>query len=447
MAFSFTPSTMQVTTRKNAAYINDCSASSPTSDSKMHVSLGAGQTATRVSGSNGGYYEFDSGTTANAETTILFLRPITSGAKVQIFLDRSIASGVANQQTFIELVEVNASLLFTNPASSVITSGTDAQVNNAANAYQVMWPAALSQPQVWTRRDATASVNVSASISDFTSPSIAASRGSSPNFLPGNGYIFKIGNEGIHAATINMGTTSGILPGATTNNASAQTIANSAVYAPLDVAKTYVLRIRIKNLSTAPASSVITRIYRVSITEDAPLAADVFSSGLTAFNTTYGSSSEIQYNALPVRLMQQGNQGLLTSISSSLVTLSTTTSQTFNSTFNVYNTNTILGAGGIYNTGSINQGSIAGKYVLAVFADVDTATDGVLIECSNSTGIEWFTLAKGSALANTPFTLTTTAHPNASVSTGNWFVRVRARVINGASSQGKFSVLFYAGVI
>lgn len=447
MAFSFTPSTMQVTTRKNASYINDCSAASPAADTKIYVSTGSGQTATRVSGSNGGYYEFASGTTANSETTVLFLRPITCGAKVQIFVDRSSAAGVANQQTFIELVEVDATLLATSPATAVITAGTDAQVNDARNAYQVLWPAASSTPQVWTRRSETPSVNVSGSVNDFTGALVVASRGSSPNFVPGNGYIFKIGNEGIHATSLNMSATSGILPSAISSNINAQTSSSSAVYAPLDVAKTYALRIRIKNGSTAPASSIITRIYRVSITEDAPLAADVFSSGLTAFNTTYGSGSEIQYNALPVRLMQQGNQGLLTTLSNSLVTINTTSTPRFNEPFGVYNTNTILGAGGIYNTGAITQGAISGKCVLCVVSDVDTATDGVLIECSNTTGVDWYVLAKGTALANTPLVLTAMVHPNFSVSTSNYFARIRARVINGASPQNKFSAIFYAGVV
>lgn len=449
MGVSYNPKQMQVTTRGGVIFDEHCNINPPSSDPKVFISTGSGQTATMVNGTNGAYYEFASGTTANAETIVLFKQAFGIGAKVVIQCDRSSANGVANQETFIELVEVDPALLQSSPATAVITSGTDARVNNARNAFQIQWSAASSTPQVWSRRDGNASMQNSAAV-NITGASVTASYGSSPNFLPAMHYVLKLGNEGVGGAVAQRNGISTTTTAPAVTQAQNTTNAGSlvAAYTPVDTSRKYAVRIRIRNGGTAPASSVITRVYRVTITEDNPFAVDLFSGGLSPMFTTYGDTvSNPPYDALPVRLVATASSGAGAAvvIAGATAALSVNTLPIFNGTAGVVNSETALGAGGTYTTGTVNFGGTnTGNIKFHVVSDQASATDGVVIECSNTTATNWRVLAKGTLVADTPLILTA---PLAPVSTtGNFFSRYRARVINGGVAQTNFSAVLYGGV-
>lgn len=443
MGISYNPRQMQVTTRNSVIFDEHCNINPPSSDPDLFISTGSGQSATTVSGTNGSYYEFASGTTANAETILLFKRSFGVGAKVQIFCDRSSAAGVANQETFIELVEVDPALLQSNPSTAVITSGTDVRTNNARNAYQINWPAASSTVQVWSRRPGSPSIQNANP--DITGAALSASIGTSPNFLPGNCYLLKISNEGVAASAPNRVNSTTFAPTVVVSSGNTAVATTAALYSPVDTSKRYALRIRIKNGGTAPASSVITRVYRVIITEDSPLSADLFSGGTTPFASNNPDLNSGAYNALPVRITQGNSTGVSTLIAGSSVTLNTNALPAFNTTAGVISSETALGVAGVYTTGTVNFSSTtSGNIKFHVVSDQASATDGVVIECSNSTATNWRVLAKGTLVADTPLILTA---PLAPITTaGNFFSRYRARVINGGVAQTNFSAVFYGGV-
>lgn len=450
MGISYQPKQLQVTTRGGVLFDEHCNVNPPSSDTRLYISTGSGQTATMVNGTNGAYYEFASGTTANAETIVLFKQSFGVGAKVVIQCDRSSASGVANQETFIELVEVDPALLESSPATAVITSGTDVQVANARNAFQIRWPAASNTPEVWSRRDGNTSLRNNACV-PITGAGITASYGTSPNFLPAQNYVLKLGNEGVQAVAANRGgvSTTTTAPSYAQAQNSITAGQSTSAHTPVDTSRKYALRIRVKNGASAPASSVITRIYRVIITEDSPFAIDLFGSGTSQMMPHYGDTqTNANWDAIPVRLVQTASSGAGAAVvvTGSTTPLSVNTLPIFNGTAGVLNSETALGAGGIYTTGTVNFGSAnTGNIKFHVLADQASATDGVVIECSNSTGTNWRVLAKGTLVADTPLILTA---PLAPVSTSaNFFSRYRARVINGGVAQTNFSAVLYGGVI
>lgn len=446
MGISYTPSTLRVTTRENTL-IEDCNATSPAVDPDFYVSTGSGQTATTVNGTAGAFYEFASGTTINAETIILLKKPLRLGSTVQIQCDRSVAAGSTNTETFIELVEVDPNLLQSSPATAVITSGTDAQTNNARNAYQIHWQANTTTVKVWNRSAGSPSLDVSSITQDITAASLAISQGTSPNFRPAQHYVLKIGNEGIKAALLDRafasGTPSTAASGTTSSSVTAFRASNAA-YHSVNTSRTYALRIRIKNGGTAPAASIITRLYRVMVQTDNALTVDPFTSATAPFGHQVGSATQGQPYALPVVVTQTNSTGIVMQISACTVNLPTLSIGGYLTSTGVTNTETALGANAVYTSGAINfNGAGAGFVKFAVLSDQASATNGVEIQVSNNAATNWRTIANGTAVADTPLVIT--APLIAISSSTNFFGRYRVRYTNGAVAQTNFSAVFYGG--
>lgn len=441
MAIYFNPATTNITTR-TASFDQPCNYSLIVNDPDYYVSIGTGQSATGVQGTQGNYYEIASGTTANAETILLLKRPLKLGSRIQIQCDRSVGAGVANTSTFFELVEVDPALLQSSPATCVITEGTSAQVKNARNAYQIAWINSTA-PQIWNRYAGSTAIQ-NQQQNPITSASVTTSRGSSPNFRPAMHYALKFGNEGIIGTALNLiNLSTGNAPAGTSATSSSFRDSVSA-YSGIDVSKTYALRIRVVNGSSAPASSVITRLYRVIVTNDNALAVDPLAAATTPYGSESPASNTTQPYALPV-LVTQG----ATNLSCAIVTMPEVTSRNYafyNTTAGITESVSPLTANATFTSGAVNfLNSTAGLVRLAVVSDQPSATDGVLIEVSNNAGTNWRAIAKGTTIADTPLILSAPLIPT--TNTTNFFRQHRVRYINGANAQANFSLAFFGGVL
>lgn len=217
------------------------------------IQTGSGMAIT-VAGTGAGsrYLNIASGVTPNSETIILSRKSFRIPAK--LLVPFSMSHRIANTEVFIELVSVNI-----GGSVETDTAIPSPETNNALNcaAWKYDGTSASSARNVVRARGATEFL--SALIGALSS----AATGTSPNFLPAF-----ISNIGVDTEEINF-----VSGNANTLGTSFSENKYNTYF--LDGSKLYKIRIRVKNLATAPASSTDVRIHGVRASSNTALMIDI----------------------------------------------------------------------------------------------------------------------------------------------------------------------------
>lgn len=433
MVDSFIPSVTSVTTGSQQPFYTECvSATVGAGNDFSLVQTGSGMTVTQVSGTNNSsYYEIAAGTTANSETILLSKYAFQIPATVDVALDRSVGAGVANNTTSFEIVEVDPTLIISSPSTAVVTSGTDTQFANARSGYQTFFQGGSTTIQWYFRSSGKSSVLTN------THGSTPLSQGTSPNFTPGYAFSVNIDHAGINKYSKQISstypfvgdiisTTDGFAPSAHTT---------------LDPTKWYAIRLRVTNGGSAPASSISTRLYKVTVRPYQINPVDV----ITSPQNRPASTSTTNERSVPVRLTGIGTVAIignvaLGSVSSSYVLSGAASSASSNSTN--------LGSSATYTGSGLNLNGVPGWMLAIVTADQSSGTNGFELQISNPTQTNWITIAQD--------TLTTTSGVSVTkqlafcipyVNTGsNYGTYARIKYTNGATAQGVFNAWLNGGL-
>lgn len=216
------------------------------------VQTGSGMTVSVAGAANGSrYLNIASGTTINSETIILsretFRMPVKAAAAI------SMSQRIANTEVYFEFVSVDAS-------GNVETDTTfpSPNTNNALNcAGWQLDGVTATQAKYLVRAD-----GVSDLLSAASTITTTVATGTTPNFIP----------AGILEA--NIDTEDMVFTSRAVDSTAAHT-AYKRTMGGVDPSKDYKLRIRVKNLGTAPASSTDVRFHFVRIVDTTRLTVDM----------------------------------------------------------------------------------------------------------------------------------------------------------------------------
>lgn len=239
------------------------------------VQIGAGMTI-GVAGSSGGarYLAISTGTTASSETILQsrasFRLPLKLGFAV------SLSQRIANQEFFVELVGVDAN---GNVETDTTFPSTDS--NNALNVASWKFDGTTATQAKYLVRGQGVSDLLSAAVTIGTT----VATGSSPNFLPTS--VMSINADMEEAVfTTQLVDSLAVIPN----------IYKRTQYIP-DAGKAYKIRIRVKNLSTAPASTTDVRLHFARVLDTTRFTVD--------FARHMGRGTDVA-DALPVYLAGAG---------------------------------------------------------------------------------------------------------------------------------------------
>jgi hypothetical protein len=224
-----------------------------TTNNWTQESTGSGQTITLGGVANSSrYLNIASGTTANAETSIIskifFRTPCT------VLVAASLSQRIANQDFFIEMVEID------DKTGQVITDTTQpsTRFKNARNGASFQFTGTTATTQtVNVRQDGLTEQTATGT---YTT---TAATGSNPNFIPAGIFEITLRSRDVQFSSVAV------------DAAAAKTIPlirNSRVPNPDAV---YALRIRCLNGATPPASSTDFRIHAVTILDDTRVSVDM----------------------------------------------------------------------------------------------------------------------------------------------------------------------------
>lgn len=205
------------------------------------IATGAGMTVTTGNGTTGSYLNIASGTTINSETIIrskgVFNLPVRLAAFV------SASQRIANQEFFVELIEVDTA---GNPVN-VATSQTNAGL--ARNHAAVKFDGTVATEARVSVRSGGAPEFQSA-VSTITT---TVATGSGPNWFPAGFVEAQITGEhvSLFQAAIDVTTSA--------------TMARRVTQAAPDPEALYKLQIRARNLGTAPASTTDWRVHAIRL--------------------------------------------------------------------------------------------------------------------------------------------------------------------------------------
>lgn len=208
------------------------------------VQQGVGQTISVNGTANGArYLNINTGTTANSE--LILLSKHTFHAPVKKVVGLSMSQRIANQEVYVELVEVDENgdvVVDQDDFTAPFTIG-------ARNCFGMLFDGTSPTTMKYTIRAQGISELAPAAVTGLTT----LATGTAPNFNPASEYQMWLETEiaNITARAV--------------NSASAGTqIINRTDYVP-NTEYRYAVRIRVKNLATAPASATDVRIHYVRI--------------------------------------------------------------------------------------------------------------------------------------------------------------------------------------
>lgn len=247
-----------------------------TTNNWFPATTGSGMTVSVAGAANGArYLNIASGTTINSETIIL--SRVKFKAPCTIIVGASLSQRIANQDFFIEMVEVDAN-------GNVITDTTQpsARFKDARNGASFQFNGTVATTQTANvRQDGLSEVTGTGT---YTT---TVATGTNPNFLPAGLFEITLRTRDIQFSSVAVDS----------NTTKVQPIVRTQRVPNPDA--TYVLRIRAVNGGTAPASTTDFRIHSVVIIDDTRISVD--------FGSISGALNQI--NALPVVIAQQPTVG------------------------------------------------------------------------------------------------------------------------------------------
>lgn len=212
----------------------------------MTISLGG-----MASGSR--YLAVSSGVTTDQETIILSRKIFTMPVRVVAAI--SLSQRIANTECYYEVVEVDENGNIVEDTSLGATYNS----RNTRNCAGIKWDGTTASNAIYYNRAGGTSEMVSASVSFGTNSSNAT--GAGPNFMPAFMFDLALATESI------------IFQGNAVDSSSGGTYYKRSQCVP-ESDKLYAIRIRIKNLSVAPASSTDMRIHFVRVLDSTRVSVD-----------------------------------------------------------------------------------------------------------------------------------------------------------------------------
>lgn len=217
------------------------------------VQLGSGMAITVAGVLNGSrYLNIASDVTASQETILLSREKFKLPAKLGFSL--SMSQRIANTEVFVELVSVNETTGVVETDATIASAETLNALNCASWKFDGV---TATQAKYNIRADGTSDLMSAASTIATT-----AATGTTPNFLPAGIY------------EINLDTEDNVFTSTTVDTTAARTVFKRTKNC-VDPDKYYKLRIRVKNLGTAPASSTDVRIHFVRLIDTTRFTVDM----------------------------------------------------------------------------------------------------------------------------------------------------------------------------
>lgn len=216
------------------------------------VQTGSGMTISGDGAANGcRYLKIASGTAINSETIILSRSSFR--LPVKFAFSASLSQRIANQEVFVELVGVDEN-------GNIETDSTFASPNtlDALNAASWKFDAATATQAKYLVRGQGVSELLSAAATIGTT----AATGTTPNFVPNSIYSIIADMEEVVFAS-QLVDSLAVIPN----------VYKRSQYIP-DTGKAYKIRIRVKNLGTAPASSTDFRLHFVRLLDATRFTVD-----------------------------------------------------------------------------------------------------------------------------------------------------------------------------
>lgn len=218
------------------------------------IATGSGQTITTAGAANGSrYLKIATGVTTSSETIIQSRDSFKLPVKLAFAL--SMSQRIANQEVFVELVGVNSSGVVETDATFA-----SANLNNASNAASFKFDAVTAANAVYITRGFATSELASASTAFTGSTTVAT--GTTPNFIAASIYEINADMEEVVWNTR-----------AIDSLAAVQLAVKRTQNLP-DPGKDYKVRIRIRNLGTAPASTTDVRLHFIRVLDTTRFTVD-----------------------------------------------------------------------------------------------------------------------------------------------------------------------------
>jgi hypothetical protein len=233
------------------------------------VASGSGMTISQAGAANGArYLNIASGTTINAETIIT--SKVLFRAPTSVVFGLSLSQRITNCDVFVEMVECD-------PSGVAITDATQASARfkDARNGASFQFTGTVATTQtVNVRQDGLSEVTATGT---YTT---TVATGTGPNFIPAGLFEMTLRTRDIQFSSVAID-------------------ANAAKTAPLtrtmrvpNPDALYMLRIRVLNGGTAPASSTDVRIHSIVVLDDTRMTVD--------FGSVAGAANLL--NAAPVQV-------------------------------------------------------------------------------------------------------------------------------------------------
>lgn len=217
------------------------------------VQTGAGMTVTTAGAANGArYLNIATGVTINSETIIQSRATFKLPVKLACAL--SMSQRIANQEAFVELVGVDGA----GAVETDTSIAASANLNNATNAAALKWDGTTAANALSIVRGYGISELAQASSAYVTT----LATGTGPNFIPAG--IFEI----------NADMEEVVFGARSIDSVAAMAGVNKRTQYIVDPTKDYKVRIRVRNLGTAPASTTDVRIHNVRVLDTTRFTVD-----------------------------------------------------------------------------------------------------------------------------------------------------------------------------
>lgn len=217
------------------------------------VQTGAGMTVTVAGAANGArYLNVATGTTINSETIIQSRTTFKLPVKLACAL--SMSQRIANQEAFVELVGVDGA----GAVETDTSIAASANLNNATNAASLKWDGTTAANALSIVRGYGISELAQASSAYVTT----VATGTGPNFIPAGIFEINADMEEVVFGARNI------------DSLAALTGVNKRTQYICDPTKDYKVRIRVRNLGTAPASTTDVRIHNIRVLDTTRFTVD-----------------------------------------------------------------------------------------------------------------------------------------------------------------------------
>lgn len=204
------------------------------------ISTGAGMSVSTGNGTTGSYLRITTGTTANSETIIRSKEIVGLPLRFAAFVTAS--QRIANQELFLELIEVDAS-------GAPIAGTSQTNAGTSPNHASVKFDGTTATTALVTARSGDAPEFVSAASTITTT----VATGTGPNFFPAGYVELMVSGEAVQLLQAPIDATAAV------------TVARRVTQAAPDPNKLYKLQIRARNLGTAPASTTDWRVHAIRV--------------------------------------------------------------------------------------------------------------------------------------------------------------------------------------